>query len=186
MSPRHSFALIPTLLLSTACALSAAHAADHEHHDGIPRLVAQALVGTTGFEPGVAAEWRFGSPYLLLRPEVFISDHDGVGLGCSVGWELPFNLPERHAITLGPRVVYHTDDDDDDDDDDYSWGAYAMAIWHFDLVPSQRGRHFLEVIGAVGAILEDRHDNNGNGNGDDDDHDIDPALSIGAAYGFQF
>lgn len=171
MSKYHTLALVPTLLIGTTCALFAVD----EHHDGLPRLVAQALVGTAGFEPGVAAEWRFGGPHtMLVRPEVFISrdqhgDHDhNVGLGGSVAWELPFNLPERHVITLGPRVVYHNSDQ-------YGWGADAMAIWHFDLVPSQRGRHFLEVIGTVGAI-EEKY-------GDDD---IEPAVSIGAGYGFQF
>jgi hypothetical protein len=171
MSRIHTLALVPTLVIGTTCALFAVD----EHHDGIPRLVAQALVGTAGFEPGVAAEWRFAGPDILVRPEFFISrdhdhDHDHhVGLGGSVAWELPFNLPERHVITLGPRVVYHNTDR-------YGWGADAMAIWHFDLIPSQKGRHFLEVIGTVGAIQEEEH-------GDDD---VEPAFSVGAAYGFQF
>lgn len=171
MPRHHSLALVPTLLIGTTCGLFAAHAGDHEHHDGIPRLVAQALVGTAGFEPGVAAEWRFGAPHLVIRPEVFINDDDhdrDVGAGLSVGFQV-FDLPERHAITIGPRIVHHNSDD-------YGWGADAMAIWHFDLVPSHRGRHFLEVIGTVGVIEEERRG----------DNDADPAASVGAGYGFQF
>ena len=166
----HALALVPTLLIGTTCALFAAHEAVHEKNDGIPRLVAQALVGTAGFEPGVAVEWRFGPSHLLVRPEVFISEDHDLGLGGSIGWECSFlNLPERHAITVGPRIVYHNSDD-------YGWGADAMAIWHFDLVPSQRGRHFLEVIGTVGAIEEEKRG----------DNDVEPGFSVGAGYGFQF
>jgi hypothetical protein len=166
MSRYPVLALVSSLVIGSASALSAVD----EHHDGIPRLVAQAMVGTAGFEPGVAAEWRFKGPHLLVRPEAFISEDHDLGVGASIGWELTFfNLPERHTITLGPRVVYHNSDD-------YGWGADAMAIWHFDLVPSQRGRHFLEVIGTVGAIEDERRG----------DNDIDPAISVGAGYGFQF
>jgi len=166
MSLPHAFALVPTLLIGTTCTLFAAN----EHNNGIPRVVAQVLVGTAGFEPGAAAEWRFGVPHLLVRPEVFINEDHRLGLGASLGWELTcFNLPEPHTITVGPRVVYHHSDD-------YGWGVDAMAIWHFDLVPSQRGRHFLEVIGAVGAIEEEKRG----------DNDVEPGLSVGAGYGFQF
>ncbi|HEX3133943.1 MAG TPA: hypothetical protein VHX44_10235 [Planctomycetota bacterium] len=166
MSRYHFLALVPALLLSTTCT---AFAVD-EHHDGIPRLVAEVVVGTAGFEPGVAAEWRFGDPHFLVRPEVFINDDGDLGGGASIGWELTcFHLPDRHTITVGPRVVYHNSDD-------YGWGADAMAIWHFDLVPAQRGRHFLEVIGTVGAIEEEKPG----------DNDIDPAVSVGVGYGYQF
>jgi len=170
MSFPKALVLVPTLLIGTTCALFAAHSDVHEHNNGIPRLVAQALVGTAGFEPGVAVEWRFGPYHVLVRPEVFINEDSDVGFGASVGWELRFfDLPKRQAITVGPRVVNHNSDD-------YGWGADAMAIWHFDLMPSQRSRHFLEVIGTVGVIEEDK-------NGDDD---VEPAFSVGAGYGFQF
>ncbi len=170
MSGYHSLACVPTLLIGATCALFAAHDGAHEHNDGIPRLVGQVLFGTAGFEPGIAAEWRFGEPHLLVRPEVFLNEDSRAGIGASLGWELNFlALSERHAITIGPRVVYHNSDD-------YGWGADAMAIWHFDLIPSQRGRHFLEVIATGGVIEEEK----------DGDSDAEPGFSVGAAYGFQF
>ena len=166
MSLPRTLALVPALLIGTSCVLSAAH----EHNEGIPRIVAQVMAGTAGFEPGAAAEWRFGEPHLLVRPEVFFNEDHHLGFGASVGWELDFfNLPERHVITIGPRVVYHNSDD-------YGWGADALAIWHFDLVPSQKGRHFLEVIGAIGAIEEEKAG----------DNDVELGASVGVGYGFQF
>lgn len=166
MSRSHHVALVPLLLIGATGVLSAVD----EHHNGVPRLVAQALVGTAGFEPGVAAEWRFGDPHLLVRPELFFNEDHHLGFGASLAWELEFlDLPERHAITIGPRVVHHNSDE-------YGWGIDAMVIWHFDLLPSQRGRHFLEVIGTVGAIEEERRG----------DNEIEPGFSAGIGYGFQF
>lgn len=165
----HHLAIVPTLLIGVSCGLTAAHA-PHEHHDGIPRVVVQALVGTADFEPGVALEWRFGGAPLMVRPEAFLNEDDRVGGGGSVGWRLPiFDLPQRHAITVGPRVVHHNSDE-------YGWGFDAMAIWHFDLVPSQRGHHFLEVIGTLGAIEEERPG----------DNDMEFGASVGVGYGYQF
>lgn len=163
MSP--SF-LVPTLLLGTAGALCAAH-----HHDErMPRVVAQVLIGTAGFAAGAAGEWRFGEPHLLVRPEVFFNEDNRLGFAASVGWELAFlDLPDRHAITVGPRLVNHNSDD-------YGWGVDGLAIWHFDLVPAQRGRHFLEVIGAIGVIEEEQSG----------DNDAELGFSGGIGYGFQF
>lgn len=166
MSLPYHLALVPLLLIGATGAVSAVE----EHNDGIPRAVAQALVGTAGFEPGIAAEWRFGDPHLLVRPELFLNEDNRLGFAASIGWELEFlNLPERQALTIGPRLVYHNSDE-------YGWGIDALVIWHFDLVPSQRGRHFLEAIGAVGAIEEEK-------GGDDD---VEPGFSVGIGYGFQF
>ncbi len=145
-------------------------AVERAHEMTAPRLVGEVLVGSSGFEPGVAAEWRVGDPMCVLRPEVFINSDARPGFGASVTWDLSFlNLPERQSLTFGPRVVYHNSDDS-------GWEADAMAIWHFDLIPSQRGRHFLEVIGTIGA-LQDRKD---------DRNDTIIGASGGVAYGFQF
>ena len=161
----HPLALVPTLLVGTTCILSAATV----ENDGIPRAVAQVLVGTAGFEPGVAAEWRFGDAHLMVRPELFLGEDHNLGFGGSIGWELDFfNLPERHSITIGPRLVYHNSDD-------YGWGIDGMVIYSLDLIPSQRGRHFLEVIGTAGAIEKEETDN-----------DMQFGASVGLGYGFQF
>ncbi len=137
-----------------------------------PRLVVQALVGTSGFEPGIAAEWRLRDQDIVLRPEGFISEDGRVGGGASVNWNLRFfDLPDNQRLTVGPRVVYHNSDDS-------GWEADALAIWHLDLVPSQRGRHFLEVIGALG-VLQNKEEG-------PDYNDAEFGASIGVGYGYQF
>lgn len=165
--------LLPTLAV-TACAQFASAVdlkADHVHHDiAIPRLVVQVLGGTSGIEPGIAAEWRFRNERIVVRPEVFLNEDEDVGGGASIGWNLTFfDLPDHHAITVGPRVVYHNSDDS-------GWEADAQAIYSFGFLGGPHRRHYLEVIGAVG-VLEDT-------SGDDDETEI--GASIGAGYGFQF
>lgn len=145
-------------------------AMERGHEMTAPRLVGEVMVGSSGFEPGVAAEWRVGDPMCVLRPEVFINSDARPGFGASVSWGLSFlNLPERQSLTFGPRIVYHNSDDS-------GWEADAMAIWHFDLIPTQRGRHYLEVIGAIGA-LQDRKD---------DRNDTIIGATVGVGYGYQF
>lgn len=140
------------------------------HADHLPRVGAQVLAGTSGIEPGAFAEWRLSEPGLLLRPEVFINEDGHIGFGGAVAWEPGFiNLPERHALALGPRLVYHNSDES-------GWELDLMGIWSFDLVPSQRGRHYLEVIGAIGALEEEN----------DGDEETEVGASIGIGYGFQF
>lgn len=165
--------LVPALLLVVPFhALTAADVhADHVHDDvAIPRLVVQVLGGTAGIEPGIAAEWRCNDGAFLLRPEILLSEDGRVGGGASVAWDLAWlRLPERHAITLGPRVVYHHSDDT-------SWEADAQAVYSFDFLGSPHGRHYLEVIGDLGVrrdTSEDHHENR-------------LGASIGIGYGFQF
>lgn len=164
----------PHLFLATALigatvlpVLAADPPAEH-----VPRVGVNVLVGTSGIEPGIFAEWRLSGPDLLLRPEVFINEDGRAGFGGAVAWELDFfDLPERHRLAVGPRVVYHNSDES-------GLEADVMAIWSIDLVASQRGRHYLEIIGAVGVLQEEDE------NGDDDERVV--GASGGIGYGFQF
>lgn len=165
---RSPFFIVTALLGAAALPSFAAE----PHADHLPRVGAQVLAGTSGIEPGAFAEWRLSKPGLLLRPEVFINEDGKVGGGGAVAWEPGFiDLPERHTLALGPRLVFHNSDES-------GWELDLLAIWSFDLVPSQRGRHYLEIIGAVGA-LEEEEDN-------DDDEETVVGASIGIGYGFQF
>lgn len=164
--PRQAFAAL-TALVGTTLPLSAL---DHRHEDHLPRFGVQVLAGTSGIEPGVFAEWRLSEAQIQLRPEVFVNEDGKVGAGGAIAWSPEFiDLPERHALALGPRVLFHNSDDS-------GWEVDLLAIWSFDLIPSQRGRHFLEIIGAVG-VLEDRE-------GPDDETEV--GASAGIGYGFQF
>lgn len=161
--------LLVTALLG---AVSLPSFAAEPHADHLPRVGAQVLAGTSGIEPGAFAEWRFSEPGLLLRPEVFINEDGHIGFGGAVAWEPGFiDLPERHALALGPRLVYHNSDES-------GWEIDLMAIWSFDLIPSRHGRHYLEIIGAVGALEEEDED------GGDEETVV--GASIGIGYGFQF
>lgn len=167
MCCRRPFVLLTAIVMTGALPLVAA---EPSHESAPPRLVGELMLGTSGFEPGIAAEWRTGVPWHLIRPEVFINEDFRPGFAASAAWNMAFlHLPERFAITLGPRVVYHNSDRS-------GWEADAMAIWHLDLVPTQRGRHFLEVIGAIGALQDDR----------DDERETVVGASAGIAYAFQF
>lgn len=160
--------LVTALIGATALPVLAAE----PHADHLPRVGANVLVGTSGIEPGAFAEWRLSGPDLLLRPEAFINEDGRVGFGGAVAWELDFiKLPEHHRLAVGPRVVYHNSDES-------GWEADVMAIWSIDLVASQRGRHYLEIIGAVG-VLEEEEDN-------DKDEESVVGASVGIGYGFQF
>lgn len=155
------------LITTTALPLAAAH---HDHEDYLPRVGVQVLGGTSGIEPGIFAEWRLSEAHLQVRPEVFVNEDGKVGGGASIGWEPGFfDLPERHALAIGPRVVFHNSDES-------GWEVDLMAIWSMDLVPSQRGRHYLEFIAAVGALEEE----------DDEDDQTIVGASAGIGYGFQF
>ncbi len=169
---RSALFVIPLFALALGgVPLTAADLLAPNHNPALPRLVAQALVGTSGFEPGIAAEWRLGHDAdIVVRPEVFLNEDADVGGGASLSWELRFlDLPDRQSLTVGPRVVYHNSDDS-------GWEADAMAIWSLDFCTQPRGRHYLEVIGAVG-VRQDEPDGK-------DDTKL--GASIGVGYGFQF
>lgn len=166
------FSLASTLLVSLSTLPLAA--ADWHHDDALPRVGVQVLLGTSGFEPGIFAEWRLGDQPMVARPEVFLNEDERAGGGGSIAWEFPFfSLPDRHSLSIGPRVVYHNSDES-------GWEADVQAIWSLDLAPAHKGRHFLEVIGAVGAL---EHDDKDDAN---DDKKVRLGASIGIAYGYQF
>jgi hypothetical protein len=145
-------------------------AADSIHIEAIPRVGPQVLVGTSGFEPGIFAEWHFREASLVARPELFLNEDERAGGGAMIGWEMPcFSLPEQHHIIIGPRVVYHNSDESGIEAD-------LMGIWSMDIHPASHGRHFLEVITAIGAVEKDK----------DGDDDIELGATVGISYAFQF
>jgi hypothetical protein len=151
-----------------------------------PRLAGQVLVGTAGFEPGVAGEWEFvaARPW-RVRPEVFISDSADPGIGVSLGWAIAEGeLPHGQRLFLGPRLAYHNDRHEhdvrrgngtirhEDGDVRYGFEASAFGQYIFPIIPSKPDRHYIEAIAGLGVI--------------DHDDDADPSITVGAAYAYQF
>jgi hypothetical protein len=171
--PSHQLSIISACLCSlTLSPLIGADDvfSDNIHNEGIPRVGVQLLVGTSGFEPGIFAEWKFREQPVVVRPEVFLNEDERVGAGISLGWEFTFlNLPDTQHLTVGPRFLYHNSDES-------GWEGDVLGIWGIDFFPSHHGRHLIEVIGAV-CVLEEEKD------GDDD---IVIGASIGIGYGYQF
>lgn len=135
------------------------------------RIVPQVMIGTSGFEPGVALEWRGSdaSP-LIIRPEVLLSEDGRPGAGLAILYNLGFviDLPARQALAIGPRAVYHHADDT-------GWEGDALATWSYDLTDGIRPwRHALGALAALGVVDDRRHD------------EIRPAGTIGAFYSFRF
>jgi len=160
INPILAFTVVLALAGSTASAM-----------DNDLRIVPQILAGTAGVEPGVALEWRgLDKAVLILRPEIFLSEDGDLGAGAAVLYDVSNNLdlPERQAMAIGPRVVYHNSDQ-------YSWEADVMATWSFDLKGDSRAwTHAVGLIGAVGVV----HDK--------DDDDNEPGASVGLFYSFGF
>lgn len=173
LSPFSRFAIGAALAAVSVSSSQGADRMDQAGDDlGNPRLVGQVLFGTSGFEPGLAVEWRYSAKHtMLVRPEVFLNEDSRPGGGVALGCELGFlGLPSGHAITMGPRIVYHNSDDS-------GWEADALAIYHYNLRSDAHATgHYLEVIGGLG-ILEDKRDS---------DSSARLGTSVGVAYGFQF
>jgi hypothetical protein len=133
----------------------------------IPRLCGQILVGTAGFEPGVAAEWTFPTDHpIRLRPEAFISRDGRPGIGGAVLWQIPIRvLPKGQELFIGPRCAYHNADDIHGELD-------GMAIYSFPIIPRYPGHHHFQVIAALGLL--------------DKDSDVQIGASVGAAYVWTF
>jgi hypothetical protein len=144
--------------------------------DKDPRVGGQALIGTTGLEPGAFAEFTFGNDYIfVVRPELFLNDDADLGFGGSALWQIPWERLEDHSLYIGPRVVDHNNDIEDvDDDDGYGLELGALAIYN---IPFGGGQHNLELLGAVGFV--DEEDTDG-------DSDLTIGFSVGLGYAFQF
>lgn len=158
-------------LIVVAGASAAVNAADNIVAENDLRLVPQLIVGTAGLEPGLALEWR-GSEMedLIIRPEVLISEDGNIGGGGAVLFDLSedLELPNRQAVAIGPRIVYHHADD-------HGWEADVMATWAYELSSVTRPwRHSIGALVAVGVIQDRKHD------------DADLAANIGGFYAFRF
>jgi hypothetical protein len=133
-----------------------------------PRVVGEALIGTSNFEPGVAAEFRLPvAPPLIIRPELFVQNGDRPGIACAALWVVPFNLPAGHEFVAGPRAAYHNGDHHDDPKGELD----GMAIYSIPIIPSQPGHHHIEIISALGLL-------------DKDGTTI--GFSVGAGYAYSF
>ncbi len=140
-------------------------------HGNDVRIVPQVMVGTSGFEPGLALEWRGpANPDVILRPELLISEDGRLGVGGALLLVLDrhLELPARQAIAIGPRVVYHNADDN-------GWEADVLATWSYELSGDVRAwRHAVGALAALGVVR------------DRDDHEFDPGASAGVFYSFGF
>jgi hypothetical protein len=158
----------PRIPLAALVLLAAGACADGAEQPGIPRVIGQVLVGTSGLEPGVAAEWTIAGEHpLRLRPELFIQDGDRPGIGGAVLWQLPMQLPAEHDLFLGPRFAFHNGEHHDDPRAEID----AMGIYTFPIVPSQPGHHHIQVIVALGILDKDG---------------AEFGVSAGAAYAYAF
>lgn len=152
-----------------------AYAADVMNDDGVsnPRGVAELLLGSAGFEGGVAAEIRgSGSEYWQVRPEVFINEDSRVGAGVSLDWDLGrvVQLPHDQDLYVGPRVVYHNSNHD-------KWELGGTAIYSIPIFSGHPERNHLEIIGAAGYL---EHRSN------DGDHSDRFGGTLGLGYAYQF
>ncbi len=164
--PSRLSSTILTTALTLALSVSAASAAEHDI-----RIVPQILAGTAGVEPGVALEWRgLDQPLLVVRPEVFINEDAEIGAGGSVLFDISsrLDLQQRHAVAVGPRLVYHNSDQ-------YGWEADVMATWSYDLMSGNRSwQHSVGALGALGLADDKKHD----------EMDLGASVGIFYAYGF--
>lgn len=138
--------------------------------DGSVCVAPEVLVGTPGFEIGVAMEFRSNSwDGIDLRPELLLNNDGKFGGGAAVLWSLAnsIDLPERQALAVGPRLIYHNSDDD-------GFEVSAMGIWSITVGEAVTSPHTIEVLAALG-VLQDREHN-----------DADIAASVGAAYAYRF
>ncbi len=162
---------INRLALAVALTIGVAASAGALDHGNDVRIVPQLMVGTSGFEPGLALEWRGpANPDVILRPELLISEDGRLGGGAALLLALnsKLELPARQALAIGPRVVYHNADDS-------GWEADVMATWSYELSDDVRPwRHAVGVLAALGVVR------------DRDDHEFDLGASAGVFYSFGF
>lgn len=163
----------PALRLSALCVTVAigACAVEPVSAGNDLRLVPQVAVGTSGFEPGLALEWRgTGVNNLIVRPEVLISEDHHLGGGGALLFDLTSStdLPSRQALAIGPRVVYHHADDS-------GWEVDALATWSFELSDAVKPwRHSIGALAALGVLEDRKHDG------------VDLGVTVGGFYAFRF
>lgn len=148
------------------CAGASVCAADND-----VRIVPQLMVGTSGFEPGVALEWRGpANPDVILRPELLISEDGRLGGGGAIllGLSSKLDLPAKQAVAIGPRIVFHHAEDS-------GWEADVLATWSYEL--SSDTRSWRQSVGAIAALGVVR---------DQEAHEFDLGVSAGLFYSFGF
>lgn len=135
------------------------------------RIVPQVMVGTAGFEPGVALEWRAADfERVVFRPEVFVNEDGRIGGGGAILYDLSteLNMPKDQALNVGPRFVQHNADDT-------GWEFDGMLSYEVSLSSNVKPwRHAIGALGALGVREDRERDQTGVG------------ASVGAFYSFRF
>ncbi len=145
------------LALVTALAVTGAGVSNVAAAEDDLRIVPQIAAGTSGFEPGVALEWRSADLFpVVVRPEALISEDGRPGGGAAVLWDISsmIDFREHQALAIGPRAVYHNSDKS-------GWEIDALATWTLELSARHRKwEHALGVLGAIGVLHNKEHDEN--------------------------
>jgi hypothetical protein len=118
------------------------------------RIIPQVAVGTAGFEPGLALEWRSAElGQIILRPELILNEDGDIGGGGAVLVDISDQLSSgmHHSLAVGPRVVNHHADDN-------TWEADLMATYGVGLgsMPDP-WKHSAGLLGAIG-VRDDQSD----------------------------
>ncbi len=167
------------LRLVAGCSLFAAAMAPLAAMDNLgadssyPRVGGEVLFGTSGFEPGIDAAWRFHtmSSTMIIRPELTLSEDSRPGVAISVSWNLDMlNLPKNQTLSVGPRIAWHNSDD-------HGLEGGLMGLYSFDFMNDRPGHHFFEVIGVAGLVEDKSNDN---------DKATRFGGTIGVGYSYQF
>lgn len=171
MSPTFTYKPLRSLPAVAALTLCAGMLAPLLGADNDLRIVPQVMVGTAGFEPGVALEWRAGDfERVVFRPEVFVNEDGRIGGGGAILYDLSpeLNLPKDQALSVGPRFVQHNADDT-------GWEFDGMLSYAISLSSNVKPwRHAVGALGALGVRQDRERDQTGVG------------ASVGAFYSFRF
>jgi len=134
------------------------------------RIAPEIMVGTAGFEPGVALEYRVNE--WNIRPEAFLSEDIRVGAGLAALYDFGnvIDLGGKSSLGFGPRLVYHNSDKN-------GWEGDAMAEYSYSLDDAPVA--FKQAVGLLGDLGIREHKENG-------DHKLELGASVGAFYSFRF
>ena len=138
------------LMFGTFVASAAAQDADSSDGQGQIGIAPGIMVGSSGFEPGLAFEIQ--AETVTIRPELILSEDERIGAGVALLWDLTTraNLDPGQRIETGPRLLHH-------DADDHGWEIDGMLVWSLAIGQKRSWRHAVEMIGAVG-LVDERHD----------------------------